>query len=124
MKLTRQSQPDTTYRIRRYEPGRITVNETVYERSLVVSPDELFVDWPPESFSELEEEHMRFLATLSPELVLLGTGANQHFPNPGLLRALITQGIGVEVMDTAAACRTYNVLLAEERRVAAALFMI
>ncbi len=123
MKLTQESQAASN-RIRRYGPGEVIVNESVFDRSLVVCPDEVIVDWPPENFGELAVEHMEFLASLDPELVLLGTGAQQQFPPALLLRTLITRGIGVEVMDTAAACRTYNVLLAEERRVAAALFMI
>jgi uncharacterized protein len=62
--------------------------------------------------------------TLEPEIVLLGTGRRQQFPHPRLTQALLEQGVGVEVMDTAAACRTYNVIMLEGRRVAAALLLI
>ena len=74
--------------------------------------------------ADLTETHFAMVAALKPEIVLLGTGARQQFPLPRLLRPLLTQGIGVEVMDTAAACRTYNIIMLEGRRVAAALLMI
>jgi uncharacterized protein len=73
--------------------------------------------------AELAAEHLERAIALEPEVILLGTGARQHFPAPALLRAMLARGIGLEVMDTAAACRTFNVLASEYRRVVAVLFV-
>jgi len=110
--------------IRAYAPGRITVNEEVYTRSLVVTPRQIIAEWPPESFADLLEEHFQAIVALKPEVVILGTGAQLVFPAPSLTRVLIEAKIGLEVMDTGAACRTYNILMSDDRRVAAALLMI
>ncbi|HKJ08716.1 MAG TPA: Mth938-like domain-containing protein [Gammaproteobacteria bacterium] len=110
--------------IRAYADGELTINQEVVRTSVVVTPDRLMREWPPESFEELEEGHVAALAELGAEIVLIGTGRRQLFPPPRFTAALMAQGIGVEVMDTAAACRTYNILLSEDRNVAAALFMI
>lgn len=115
---------DGLYRVRAYAPGQVTVNDEVLTRSLVVSSDKLIRDWPPQSIDELAPAHLQAAVDLQPEILILGTGANLHFPHPSLIVDLQAQGIGVEVMDTAAACRTYNVLVNEQRRVAAAMFMI
>lgn len=122
MKLTEEFGAGT-YRIRAYEPGRVTINQEVLEHSVIVSADTLIRDWPPETVSELNADHMAMIADLEPEVVLLGTGDRQQFPDRYLLRDLIARGIGIEVMDSAAACRTFNVLLAEERRVVAGLLL-
>lgn len=113
-----------TYRIRSYAPGQITVNEQPLSGSLVIMPEQLISDWPPADFQALATEHFAAIVLLHPEIVLLGTGAQLRFPAPALLAPLYDAGIGVEVMDTGAACRTYNVLMAEGRAVAAALLMI
>ncbi len=112
------------YSIRNYGSGWITVNDLDIRRSLIVSPDQLILDWPPQTFTELDETHFATIMALEPEIVLLGTGRRQQFPHPRLTQALLAHGIGVEVMDTAAACRTYNVIMLEGRRVAAALLLI
>ena len=112
------------YQIRAYAEGRITVNDAVLTRSLVIRSDALITDWPPQRFEELEAAHLLAAVEPAPEILILGTGASQRFPAPALLAPLHARGIGVEVMDTAAACRTYNVLAAEGRAVAAALMMI
>ncbi|HPF60312.1 MAG TPA: Mth938-like domain-containing protein [Candidatus Competibacteraceae bacterium] len=105
-------------------PGWINVNEQQICCSVIVTPDQLVTDWPPQTFADLEEQHFEAIVALEPEIVLLGTGDRQRFPHPKLTRSLLAQGIGVEVMDTAAACRTYNIIMLEDRRVAAALLMI
>ena len=99
------------------------VNQVRYERSLIVLPDQIVEDWPAHSFEQLAAEHFEHLCSLQPEIVLLGTGATLRFPHPSLTGILINQKIGIEVMDTSAACRTYNILTAEGRRVAAALLI-
>ncbi|MFZ1325604.1 MAG: Mth938-like domain-containing protein [Candidatus Contendobacter sp.] len=101
----------------------VKVGEREYRRSVIVMPERLVSDWPPQIFADLEEAHFALIAALEPEIVLLGTGNRQRFPRPPLLRTLLTRGVGVEVMDTAAACRTYNVVMLEGRRIAAALLL-
>jgi uncharacterized protein len=105
-----------------YGPGYVAINGARHERSLIVLPDRI-LDWEPASFEELSEAAFAGLARLPLEILLLGTGARLRFPPPALTRAIHTAGIGFEVMDTGAACRTYNVLLSEDRRVAAALLI-
>jgi uncharacterized protein len=112
------------YLVTCYDVGWIQVNGQPFHRSLIVMPDQLVTDWPPQSYAELEAAHFEVLAQLKPEMVLLGTGNRQQFPQPRLLQSLLAKGIGVETMDTAAACRTYNIIMLEGRRVAAALCMI
>ena len=115
---------DAQYLIRAYAAGQVSVNEDVLTRSLIISPHQLINDWPPQTFEELTASHLISAAALQPEILLLGTGAQLRFPHPSLLADLHSQGIGIEVMDTAAACRTYNILVSEGRRVTAALMMI
>jgi uncharacterized protein len=110
--------------IRTYTVGQIIVNQDSYTRSLVVLPGQVIADWPPQAFEELALAHLAALVTLSPELIILGTGRRQRFPRAELLAPLIEAGLGWEVMDTGAACRTYNILMSEGRNVAAALLMI
>ena len=110
--------------IRTYAAGRITVNQDSYTRSLVVLPGRIIADWPPQTFAELAAAHLAALVPLGPELVILGTGQRQRFPRAELLAPLVEAGIGWEIMDTGAACRTYNILMGEGRNVAAALLMI
>ena len=90
------------------------------DTSVVVMPDRI-ESWSAEAFDSLAPEHFALLEGLGMEIVLLGTGPKQRFPHPRLTAALTQAGIGVEVMDLQAACRTYNILVAEERKVAAAL---
>lgn len=110
--------------IKAYGPGWINVNDQEIRRSVIVSPEQLVTGWPPQTFADLEEIHFEALLPLEPEIVLLGTGNRQRFPRPTLTRALLARRVGVEVMDTAAACRTYNVIMLEGRRVAVALLLM
>ncbi len=111
--------------IKSYEPGAIRLGgDRRFTRSVVISPRRILEDWPPQVFEDLEAAHLELLLELDPEIVILGTGSRQHLPHPRLTRVLLERGIGVEAMDTAAACRTYNIILAEGRRVVAALLMI
>ena len=111
-------------RIRNYAPGQITVNESVLRSSVLVTPERLYPDWQVASAEALTREHFQRIAALRPEVVVLGTGARQRFPSPAALQPLVDAGIGLEVMNTPAACRTYNVLAGDGRRVLAALLMI
>ncbi len=101
--------------------GHVMVNGERYERSIVVLAEEVRNDWAVAGFDRLEETHFAYFLALKPDVLLLGTGETQRFPHPRLYRALTDAGIGVECMDTPAACRTYNILVAEDRRVIAAI---
>ncbi|MBA4141767.1 MAG: Mth938-like domain-containing protein [Nitrosospira sp.] len=106
-----------------YGAGYVAVNQTRYEQSLIVLPDRIIENWEAKTFDHLTMEHFDFVLSLESEMVLLGTGAVLRFPHPELTRKLTRSGIGIEVMDTAAACRTYNILTAEGRQVAAVLLI-
>ena len=106
-----------------YGTGYVMVNRTRYEHNLIILPDRIIEDWQAMTFEQLTAEYFESLLPLQPEMVLFGTGAALRFPHPSLTKALIASKIGVEVMDTSAACRTYNILTAEGRRVAAALLI-
>lgn len=103
-----------------YGEGYVLVNGERHESSLVVMPDRLEA-WSAGAFDQLTADDFAFLKELRAEIVLLGTGPRQRFPHPRLTAALAQAGIGLEVMDLRAACRTYNILVAEERKVAAVL---
>ena len=92
--------------------------------SLILTGRQVITEWEPEQIAELTAAHLEEVLSLDPELVLLGTGARQHFPAMDILATFHRAQIGIEVMDTAAACRTFNILVAEGRHVAAALLMI
>ncbi len=106
-----------------YDDGFIAVNGRHLTKSFLLTPQRLLEDWPPRSFDSLTESDLQALADLNCPIVLLGTGPRQRFPAPALMRSLIERRIGVEVMDSGAACRTYNVLMTEGRDVAAALII-
>jgi uncharacterized protein len=103
-----------------YGEDYVMVNGERRDSSVVVLRDRV-LDWSVAAFDRLTAEDFEFLRTLEVEIVLLGTGPRQRFPHPRLTAALPRAGIGLEVMDLQAACRTYNILVAEERKVAAAL---
>jgi uncharacterized protein len=105
-----------------YGPGYVSINGTRRHASTVVLRDRI-LDWQVGTFSALTERVFAELAALPVEIVLLGTGLALRFPHPRLTQPLRDAGIGLEVMDTSAACRTYNILLSEDRRVAAALLI-
>ncbi|MDA8224907.1 MAG: Mth938-like domain-containing protein [Betaproteobacteria bacterium] len=105
-----------------YGDGHVFVNQQRHdETSLVVTPEDILRDWCDAGYEQLSPAHFAILRDLHPEVALLGTGTQQRFPHPRLTAPLIDAGIGLEVMDTRAACRTYNILAAEGRRVAIAL---
>ena len=106
-----------------YEPGRVRVNAQLYHSSLLVPWQGEVLDWRCKSFSELDAADFDQVLGLSPELVIFGSGERLRFPAPALVKKLIAKRIGIESMDTAAACRTYNVLAAEGRVVVAALII-
>ena len=104
-------------------PAKSLRQETLTS-SILLTSVHLDRNWPPQSIEDLREEHIQALAELKPEVAIIGTGASLKWPERALLKPLIEAGIGYEIMDTAAACRTYNVLSYEGRTIAAALIMI
>ena len=106
-----------------YGDGYVAVNGVRYESSLVVLPDRIVQDWNVPTLEALTLDNIGALALLKPELVLFGTGDLLRFPDARLLARLAAAGIGAEIMDTRAACRTYNILAEEGRNVAAALII-
>lgn len=113
----------TAHAVTGYDDHHVSVNGRELRRSLLLMPDHLDEAWGPEAFAALTDLHLAPLATLRCDVLLLGTGLRQRFPSPALLRPLLEAGRGIEVMDTRAACRTYNILIAEGRVVAAALII-
>lgn len=117
------SKPTTQNLCTAYGQGFVAVNQRRIETNVVILPEQLIEPWSPASFEMLSEADFTMLAALPIEVVLLGTGAKIRFPHPKLAEPLRRANIGFEVMDTQAACRTYNILMSEGRRVAAALFI-
>lgn len=106
-----------------YGEGYVLINQTRHEKNLIVLPDQLIEDWPIVLVQELALQHFENLLPLAPEIILLGTGTEHRFPSHTLLSQLAKMRIGVEIMDTKACCRTYNILVEEGRRAAAALMI-
>ncbi|HEY7902897.1 MAG TPA: MTH938/NDUFAF3 family protein [Casimicrobiaceae bacterium] len=112
-----------TQRVTGTGPGWLRVNAVEHRQNVVLTPDTVQPGVAPGGFDTLTAADLAALLAHAPEIVLLGTGANQRFPRPELTGALTDAQVGVEVMDTPAACRTYNILVAEGRRVVALLLV-
>jgi uncharacterized protein len=121
MKFTQQ-RPDGANLIRRYGADFILVGERELRTSCIVSPTQIEA-WTPRSVDEMTPESLETLFALKPEVVVLSTGATQKFPRAALRAEFATRKIGLEVMEIGAACRTYNVLVGEERKVVAAVLL-
>lgn len=109
--------------IESYDASHIRINGQTYQAGLAVSAEQIATDWGPSDGNELRTEHIEALLAWQPQVVLIGTGARQRLPEPAVYFALLERGIGVEIMDTGAACRTYNILVSEGRRVVAGLIL-
>ena len=118
-----QEAPDTRYQLRSADGELARVNERELRQSFVLSPEQLLDDWRPRSIDELQPADMDALLALQPAVVLLGSGARQRFPAPAVLATCLGRGIGIEVMDNAAAARTFNLLAGEGRRVVAGFLL-
>lgn len=118
-------QPDrsNTQTISGYGPGWISVDADKIEHSVLIGSNGLREAWPCSRFEDLTAEHFVQLATIDAELVILGSGLRNRFPPPAWLAPLMARRLGLETMDTAAACRTYNILAGEGRNVVAALIL-
>jgi uncharacterized protein len=117
-------QPGDHHYVRSVSDQGIRIGESSYRHALIVTPTELIDDWSPQHMDELQADDLDVLIALQPELVLLGTGPKQVFLAPKDMYRFYERGIGIEVMSTEAACRTFNVLVTEGRKVAAGLLPI
>lgn len=106
-----------------YDAEHVMVSGERYGKSIVVMAEEVRNDWDAAGFDQLTEAHFAYFLELKPDVLLLGTGATQRFPHPRLYRELTDAGISMECMATPAACRTYNILVAEDRKVIAAILI-
>jgi uncharacterized protein len=104
-------------------PGWVRVGNDEYRDNVVVTSEGVEPGFAPRGFDDLHADDFAALLRTSPEIVLLGTGATQRFPRPAVVAPLTNANVGLEVMDTRAACRTYNILVAEGRSVTAALIV-
>jgi uncharacterized protein len=109
--------------VRAYSRTELRIAEEHVRSSCIVAADRLITDWPPQRLEALAPQHLEAIFALEPEVVLLGTGERQRFPPAGIRGAFAARGVGLEVMDLGAACRTYNILVQEERQAVAALFL-
>jgi len=122
MDLTRDL-PGAHRSVRWCRVDAIGVDEAELQRSFLLTPAEVIVDWSPATLDDLTDADLDQVMALDPELVLLGTGARQRFPAPAVMARFLTRGIGIEVMDNAGAARTFNLLAGEGRRVVAAFLL-
>jgi len=122
MQLTLEN-PDFRYYLRGVNAEGILVNDRRLARSFILSPQELIEDWQPRRVGDLCASDMAPLLALQPAVVLLGTGARLEFPAQEVMAACLTRGIGIEVMDNAAAARTFDVLATEGRKVVAGFLL-
>ena len=118
-----QPDPIQSSSVTAYGPGWVTVNGQNFTSNLVISTESAPYLWECARFEDLQISHFERLAELSPELVIFGTGERIRFAHPSLLQCLYARRIGVETMATPAACRTYNFLAGEDRKVVAALLL-
>ncbi len=109
--------------IRSYAPAEVRVGETVIRGSCLITKDQIISDWRPHTAAELSLDDLEPVMAMKPEVMVIGSGPRQEFPAPEILGAVLSRGIGCEVMDTGAACRTYNILASEGRTVVAALLL-
>lgn len=122
MKLQPDKQPSLNT-VSAYGPDYIEINAQRYSSSLLLSPESPVIEWSCTRFEDIKIEDFEQIAKLEPAVVIFGSGGRIRFPQPALITPLIARNIGLETMDLQAACRTYNVLMAEGRKVVAALLI-
>ena len=124
MKIELDTHPSNRNIIESYSTAGIIINNVLYENSIIVCPDQPVQDWSPHSLADLDADQFLRIFELAPELILLGTGKRLQFPDQHIFASIMTRQIGIEVMDTAAACRAYNYTAGEGRRVVAAMLSL
>jgi uncharacterized protein len=122
VKLQPDKQPSLNT-VSAYGPNYIEINAQRYTNSLLLSPESPVIEWSCTRFEDIKTEDFEQIAKLEPAVVIFGSGERIRFPKPALIAPLIARNIGIETMDLQAACRTYNVLMAEGRKVVAALLI-
>ncbi len=123
MKIELDSEFSTSNKIISYSDVSFTLKETQIKTNLVISKDRLIENWSVDSYQNLATQHLDQIISWQPELILIGTGMIPSFPNPELIAYAGSKNIGLEIMDTGAACRSYNLLIDEGRDVVACLFL-
>ena len=113
----------SNYKITGYDSTAVEINGRSFKKPFILSPMEFISDWQPQDLSSLAIEHFADLYEMKPEVIILGTGQIQTFPDREILKYLVQNRIGYEIMDTQAACRTFNVIMAEGRNVVAGMFI-
>ncbi|HET6629357.1 MAG TPA: MTH938/NDUFAF3 family protein [Woeseiaceae bacterium] len=121
MQIARE--PNSSVTVRRVEPGEVRIGDRTIRQDVVITPDREILDWPSGDVAQLEEDDFASLLALEPEVIVLGTGWASVVPPRELVFAMARRGIGFEAMTTPAACRTFNILVQEERRAAAVLLL-
>ena len=111
------------YRVGSFVNNTVTIGAIRYTTSLIVTPEKVVCEWPPQHSGGLTIDDFETILALEPELILVGTGNALRFPDPAIFKVVICAGIGIDFMDSRAACRTYNILAAEGRNVAAGIII-
>ena len=111
------------YRVGSFVDNTVAIGEVRYTTSVIVTPEKVVREWPPQHPGGLTIDDLGTILALEPELILVGTGNELRFPDSVILKGVILAGIGIDFMDSRAACRTYNVLAAEGRHVAAGIII-
>ena len=122
MKFSEDTNPGSNV-IQAYDDRGININGRRISQSLVIGKHHLHTDWPVASVENLTSELLQELLELQPEVILIGTGERIQFPHPQVYAHVVQQGVGIEFMDSGAACRTYNILLSEDREVIAGIIL-
>ena len=124
MKIELDTNRDGINIIQAYSKGSFIISNIEYKNSLILSPGEIIENWAPKSINDLKHEDLNQIISLQPEIVIIGTGKELIFPPTTVLEPITNACIGLEIMDTGAACRSYNFLVGEGRKVVAALIVI
>ena len=120
VELSREQPGDKIY-VRAVDVNGITIADNTYHSPLILSPNSIYTNWTVNAADGISEETLRPVFEFEPEVVIIGTGKVQHFLDPEIMMLFHHEGIGIEVMSTQAACRTFNILVMEDRNVVAAL---
>jgi uncharacterized protein len=123
MKLELDNAVDSKYLIQSYTEDSFTINNERITSNIIISANKLIQNWPPQTIADLALQHLDEIITLEPEIVLLGTGNRLVFPDEMIISTIMSKHIGVETMDTGAACRCFNLLQSDGRNVVAALLL-
>jgi len=117
------SDPTEKNHIRAYEPGAILLRDRTINSHIIISAEQIIEDWQPAALDELSIADFAPALALKPDVILFGTGIRQRFPSIHLTTEIMRQGVAIEIMDTHAACSTFNVLINEHRAAVAALLI-